>query len=109
MFPAGGDWVVISTVQRQFEEGQLRALLQAHDIPTQVSGETLRTTHGLSISGLGSVEILVRRSDIEAARALIFQAERGELSVPDVDPNETSSVVATPLVIACWTRMLPAV
>ena len=90
MSSAGSEWVVLSTVQGQFEEGQLRAFLQAHDIPTQVRGETLRTTHGLSLSGLGSVEILVRESDLVAARGLIAQAERGELSVPDVDPDETA-------------------
>ena len=84
-----GDWVVISTVQGQFEEGQLRAFLQAHDIPTQVRGEALRSTHGLSVDGLGSVEIFVRETDAEAARALIAKAERGELVVPDVDSDPT--------------------
>ena len=47
------DWVVISTVQGQVEEAQLRAFLHGHDILTQVRGETLRRTHGLSIDGPG--------------------------------------------------------
>ena len=84
-----GDWVVISIVQGQFEEGQLRAFLQANDIPTQVQGETLRSTHGLSVDGLGSVAIFVRDADAEVARALIAKAERGELVVPDVDSDLT--------------------
>ncbi len=86
-----GDWVVISTVQGQFQEGQLRAFLQAYDIPTQVRGETLRATHGLSAGGLGSVEILVRSTDAKTARDLIAKAERGELAIPDIDPDLTST------------------
>ncbi len=86
-----GDWVVISTVQGQFEEGQLRAFLDAHDISTQVRGETLRATHGLSAGGLGAVEILVRSTDAKTARDLIAQAERGELAIPDIDPDLTST------------------
>lgn len=82
-------WVVISTVQGQLEEVQLRAFLDAHDIPTQVRGETLRATHGLSIDGLGSVEILVRSADADKATDLIARAERGELALPDMDPDPT--------------------
>ena len=83
------NWVVISTVQGQFEEGQLRAFLGAYDIPTQVRGEALRTTHGLSVDGLGAVEILVQATDADAARDLIAKAERGELTVPDSDVTPT--------------------
>ena len=59
--------------------------------PYQVQGETLRATHGLSVGSLGSVEILVRRTDADTARDLIAKAERGELSVPDMDPDQTST------------------
>ena len=85
------DWVVISTVQGQFEEANLRAFLDGHDILTQVHGETLRATHGFSVGGLGSVEILVRRRDADKARDLIAKAERGELVVPEMDSDETST------------------
>lgn len=74
-------YVVISTVQGQFAEEQLRAFLEAHGIPTEVRGETLRTTHGISIDGLGSVEILVPRDRIDDARELLAQAERGEFRI----------------------------
>ena len=37
----------------------------------------------------GSVEIFVKETDAEAARDLIAKAERGELVVPDVDPDQT--------------------
>ena len=51
--------VAVSTVQGQFAEEQVRAFLEANGIPTQVRGETLRTTYGISVDGLGRVEILV--------------------------------------------------
>ncbi len=85
-----GDWVVVTVVQGQFEEAQLRAFPHAYDIPNQVRGESLRTTHGLSVDGLGSVEILVRDTDADAARDLIAKAERGELALPDTDPGPTT-------------------
>lgn len=84
-------WVGVAVVQGQFEEGQLRAFLQAHSIPTHVRGETLRTTHGLSVDGLGAVEVFVRESDADAARDLIAKAERGDLALPEVDPDAPST------------------
>jgi hypothetical protein len=83
------DYVVVSTVQGQFDEAQLRAFLEAHGIPTQVRGEALRMTHGLTVDGLAAVEILVPRDQAEAARELIASAERGELRTSDdeADPS----------------------
>jgi len=76
-------YVVVSTVQGQFVEGQLRSFLEANGVPTQVRGETLRTTHGISIDGIGSVEILVPRDMAELARELLMQVERGEFALAD--------------------------
>jgi hypothetical protein len=82
-------FIAVSTVQGQFAEGQVRAFLEAHGIPTQVRGETLRTTYGISIDGLGRVEILVPADKADEARDLLNQAEAGALSlVPDLDPPE---------------------
>ena len=78
-------YVVVSTVQGQFAEEQLRAFLEAQGIPTEVRGETLRSTHGLSIDGLGTVEILVPREQEEEARALLAAAESGALRLDDAD------------------------
>lgn len=61
-------FIAVSTVQGQFAEGQVRAFLEANGIPTRVRGETLRTTHGISIDGIGSVEILVPRGQADEAR-----------------------------------------
>lgn len=83
--PVSDEYVVVSTAQGQFDEGQLRAFLEANGIPTQTRGETLRITHGFSLDGLGAVEILVPREHAETARDLLARAERGELRIEDDD------------------------
>ena len=76
-------YVAVSTVQGQFAEEQLRAFLEANGIPTEVRGETLRSTHGISIDGLGTVEILVPAEQANEARELLARAERGEFRIAD--------------------------
>ena len=81
------NFVVVSTVQGQFVERQVRAFLEANGIPTRVRGETLRTTHGISVDGLGRVEILVPDDRADEARDLLKQADTGMFSlVADQDP-----------------------
>ena len=77
------EYVVVTTVQGQFEEQQVRAFLEAHGIPTTVRGEALRHTHGLSVAGLGAVEILAPREHAESARCLLAEADRGALRLGD--------------------------
>jgi hypothetical protein len=83
------EYVVVFSVQGQFAEGQIRAFLDAKGIPTQVRGETLRTTHAIAVDGLGSVQILVPRQMADSARELLAKAERGEFRIDD-DPIEES-------------------
>jgi hypothetical protein len=78
-----GDPVVIFTAQGEIEETQVRSFLAAHDIPTFVQGEALRKTHGLTLNGLGAVEILVAAENERQARELLAQAERGEFALDD--------------------------
>ena len=85
------NWVVLTVVQGQLEENQLRAFLEAHGVPTQVKGEALRNTHGLTVDGLGAVEIFVRRQDAAGARQLLASVERGELTLSDSDPEPEST------------------
>ena len=82
-------FIAVSTVQGQLAEEQVRAFLEANGIPTEVRGETLRTTYGISIDGLGSVEILVPADKAEEARDLLNQAEAGALSLA-ADENPES-------------------
>jgi hypothetical protein len=74
-------FIPASRVQGQFAEEQVRAFLEAHGIPTQVRGETVRTMYGISIDGLGSVEILVPTDKADDARDILAHAERGELAL----------------------------
>jgi len=86
------DYVVVARVQGQFDEAQIRAFLDANQIPTRVRGETVRTTHGISIDGLGAVEILVPRDVAAQARELLSRADRGEFAlVEDQDPDAAGS------------------
>ena len=81
-------FVVVSTVQGQFVEGQVRAFLESNGIPTQTRGETLRTTHAISIDGIGAVEILVPQDLDATARKLLARAERGDFRIASEDePN----------------------
>jgi hypothetical protein len=83
-------YVVISTVQGQFVEAQLKAFLEANDIPCLFRGESLRVTHAISVDGIGAAEVLVPGSKARAARELLAQAERGELAIPADDETDDS-------------------
>jgi len=76
-------YVVISTVQGQFVEAQIKAFLEAHDIPCHLRGESLRFTHAISIDGIGAAEVLVPAALADTARDLLAQADRGELVIDD--------------------------
>ena len=68
---------------------QVRAFLEAAGITTVVRGESLRHTHGLTLDGLGAVEILVADSDLERARSLLDSAEAGQFRLAeDADSQE---------------------
>jgi len=75
--------VVVFTAQGELEESQVRSFLAAHDIPTTARGEALRHTHGLTLDGLGAVEIMVAPEHEAEARRLLDQAERGELTIDE--------------------------
>ena len=86
-----------SQLQRVFvasgevEAQQVRAFLEAAGIATAERGEALRKTHGLTVDGLGAVEILVSDTDLEQARELLASAEAGDLRLGD-DADTSSDV-----------------
>jgi hypothetical protein len=57
--------------------------LEAEGVETILRGESLSKTHGLTLDGLGQVEILVDPADEERARALLASADIGELRLDD--------------------------
>jgi hypothetical protein len=68
---------------------QVRAFLAAAGIPAAERGESLRNTHGLTLDGIGAVEILVAEVDADRARSLLDAAEAGTFRL--ADSEETSS------------------
>jgi putative signal transducing protein len=62
---------------------QVRAFLEAAGIATLERGEALRKTHGLTVDGLGAVEILVAEEDAAQARELLDSAEAGAFRLDD--------------------------
>lgn len=77
----------------QFHAEQVRSFLASANIESELRGEALSKTHGLTLDGLGRVEVLVAPADEERARAMLASAEMGELelpegSEPDVPPDD---------------------
>jgi len=62
----------------EMEAQQVHAFLEAQGIPSVLRGEALRNTHGLTIDGLGAVEIVVDAHDETRARKLLDEANAGK-------------------------------
>jgi Putative prokaryotic signal transducing protein len=62
---------------------QIRAFLESAGIPVVERGEALRNTHGLTVDGLGAVEICVTEDDAGRARSLLGEAEAGTFRLAD--------------------------
>jgi len=69
---------------------QVRAFLETAGISSELRGESLRKTHGLTVDGLGMVAIVVSDTDEDRARALLASAEGGEFRLKD-DADVSSS------------------
>ena len=67
----------------QLHAQQVRSFLEAEGVRTVLRGESLSKTHGLTLDGLGQVEILVDPADEEHARALLASADVGQLRLDD--------------------------
>lgn len=64
---------------------QIRAFLEAAGVSTIERGEALRHTHGLTLDGLGAVEILVPVEQADEARTLLSSADAGRFRVDEID------------------------
>ena|SRR5882672_2283083 len=74
----------------QIHAQQIRAFLEAAGIAVVERGESLRNTHGLTLDGLGAVEILVAEDDLGRARSLLDAAEAGTFRLSE-DADNTST------------------
>ena len=73
----------VFTANGEMQAQQVRAFLNAAGISSEVRGESLRNTHGLTLDGLGMAEVLVSEVDEARARALLASAEDGEFRLDD--------------------------
>jgi predicted deacylase len=69
----------------EIQAQQIQGFLEAAGIVSELRGESLRKTHGLTVDGLGMVEIVVSSEDEEQARALLASAESGAFRLEDDD------------------------
>ncbi len=84
-----GGLVTVQTVQGDFEAQQMVGFLEAHGVAATVRGEALRRTHGLTLDGLGQVEIQVASHQAEEAIELLDAVARGDLALdPDGPPPD---------------------
>ena len=67
----------VFTASGEMQAQQIRGFLAASGIASELRGESLRKTHGLTIDGLGMVEVVVSKEDEEQARALLASADQG--------------------------------
>jgi hypothetical protein len=67
----------------EIQAQQVQAFLASAGIASAPRGEALRNTHGLTVDGLGRVEILVLDDDVERARTLLAAADAGEFRLDD--------------------------
>jgi hypothetical protein len=67
----------------EIQAQQIQGFLEAAGISSELRGESLRKTHGLTVDGLGMVEILVSMADEEQARSLLASAEHGAFRLDD--------------------------
>ncbi len=73
----------VFVAEGEMEAQQVRAFLESNDIPCRFHGEALRKTHGLTLNGLGLVEVHVPEAFVERARELLALAESGKLRLKE--------------------------
>jgi hypothetical protein len=71
----------------RLEAQQVQSFLEAEGILSTYRAESLSFTHGLTIDGLGRVEVFVDDADADRARELLASAEAGKLRLGDDDTN----------------------
>jgi hypothetical protein len=75
--------ISVFTASGELQAQQIQGFLAAAGIASELRGESLRKTHGLTIDGLGMVQVVVSSDDEEQARALLATAEQGAFRLAD--------------------------
>ena len=74
---------LVVTASGELEAQQIKNFLESNGITCTFWGEALRKTHGLTIDGLGNVEIHAAEEDVQRAKDLLAAADSGEFEIPD--------------------------
>ena len=77
------DEICVFTASGEMQAQQIQGFLAGSGISSQLRGEALRKTHGLTVDGLGRVEVVVSKQDEEQARMLLASAEQGAFRLDD--------------------------
>ncbi|MBI5291702.1 MAG: DUF2007 domain-containing protein [Chloroflexi bacterium] len=72
--------VTVYTVSGQVEANIIKSMLEAAGIPVMVVQEGAGRAYGLTVGPMGKADILVPEQYAEAARKLLDEMDRGELS-----------------------------
>jgi hypothetical protein len=82
-------WQTITSVQGELQAEVIRGLLEAQDIPVNLSQEGVARAYGLGVGPLSEVEILVPENYIEQAKDVLRRYHAGEFeSLGDQLENE---------------------
>ena len=79
------DRVTIYICQGDTDANLTRTFLESRGIEVFFLGESLRTTHALTMDGLGKVELQVPRESEAEARDLLQRMEAGEFDLEEGD------------------------
>jgi hypothetical protein len=73
------EFEVIEIVLGRPKADILRSLLEANSIPVELSQESVGATTGFTVGPMGEVRILVTKSKVEEAKALLEDFYNGKL------------------------------
>lgn len=79
----GSEPVTVHVVQGEADAQIFCSMLEALGIRASLRGESVRQVYGLTMDGLGRVEIQVAPEDEAQARQIIAEALEGDLELPD--------------------------
>jgi hypothetical protein len=74
------DLQVVEKVSGSLQAEILRGLLESHGIQVWVRQESAAKAIGLGVGPLASVDLLVRRNEVQAAQRVLEDYRRGRLS-----------------------------
>lgn len=88
------DYRCVFVASGEIQARQVVSFLEGSGIPASTRSESLQHLYGLSVDGLGRVEVLVPAADEPAARELLDSAEAGEFRIDDAGESGSDDTLA---------------